>query len=642
VAVIPIPADSQYIGAPNHTPDHNSTYDTLALLATIAAQNGGGPAGLITTPVTVAGANATAIPALESMAGWLPSAGVNAPWQFPVSAYGAKGDGKVVTDGVILSGSLGTLTCATSHPFTTADAGKSILISTGSTGGNPNFTPFATTISGVISATQVTLQSPSPTPTPTTGTTPTVIVAWATDDTAAINAAVTAAYQYASSVANQGSYAEIIFDSVLYGVAAAPQTGAGTTTYGNAQIPLPFAPPTSEKVILVFTSRTKGIDQALVHWAQTVPQTTGAVLMCLSTAGTSNATYGPSSMIGGPYYNAAATNPGPAFGGDLGLFSNMMPVVDGIQLLVPFNSTIGGFDFFGCAEATVINGSCMAMAVVNIQGVTTPTYGTPTIYPNMYGSGVGTVGSISGYASLTNTWPCGLKMPVTGNNDRCDVLYYSCEGIYNGFMPSEHASVDTIRAIYCYYGILAYTGGIAMPHAMRIKYVSCEGSYAAAAILAGDSAVGMDIDTLDTESCYVDVYDPGNHGTGYIGLRTLGSGTPGYAAAALSNGGNGFKIVCLDNSALAGVQTSGAPAAPGSGTTQPNWYYRDATVYVRSTGAAGITSIAVSNPAGTSTAITAFASVPQNTWVPVPVPAGKSYTVTYSNAGALQTQWVLF
>src|SRR5580700_1274311 len=50
------------------------------------------------------------------------------PWQFNVVAYGAKGDGQIVTDGAMSSSSsTTTLTCATSTPFQAADVGKAVI-----------------------------------------------------------------------------------------------------------------------------------------------------------------------------------------------------------------------------------------------------------------------------------------------------------------------------------------------------------------------------------------------------------------------------------------------------------------------------------------------------------------------------------
>src|SRR6266480_7553836 len=71
----------------------------------------------------------------------------------------------------------------------------------------------------------------------------------ATDDTAAINLAITAAYSW--GVANGTYYAEVVFPPATYLVSAA--TTQGGTTKGNAQIPLPVPAVTGQKFILVLT-----------------------------------------------------------------------------------------------------------------------------------------------------------------------------------------------------------------------------------------------------------------------------------------------------------------------------------------------------------------------------------------------------
>ena len=634
-----IPSDTQQIGDLGHTPAHDNIADTLGILARIASAGSGGS---VSAGLADPAGNAANMAALAAMASWASPPGGLMPWQFHVAAYGALGNGKIVSD-ITMPASSNQITSNTGQAqFTSADIGKHIVVSVagGSTGGSPPYynIPLAGTITGVSSATVATVSFSSVSAAPPSGY---YIAAWATDDTAAIQAAINAAVAYAQSGAHQGTYAEVIFDPLVYGIAGNLVTAG--TTYGNAQLTLPFISPEAEKVILVLTGRTKAMDQALVHWSQLTPESSGSVLMSLNLTGT-NYSYGaisaPASMIGGPYYQAGASNPGPVFGGDLGLFSNMMPVIDGIQLLIPYNAPMGGFDFYGCAEATVVNASVMSMAVVNIQGNASSFYfGTPAVYPNMYGAG--NVMQAYGYNQLTYNWTSGLVMPTTGNNDRCDVLYYSCEGMYYGFSPSEHASADTIRAIYCYYGIGAYSGGgVAMPHAARIKYVSCEGSSAAVAPGPGSGTVNLDIDTLDCESSGI-IADPTNLINGTFGCRNLGSpGQFGYMGSSLtpSGGGTGVKLVSLDNAAITGIQTAGAAGqapVPTVGTAQQNRYYRDAIVYARCTNA--ITGIAVDGV--TVTGLTAAANTP----VAVAVPAGHTFTITTSgNSGTAAAQWVLF
>jgi hypothetical protein len=100
---------------------------------------------------------------------------------FNVKAYGATGNGNLVADGAISSGSH-SLTSSTAN-FSSADIGKLVVVfGAGSGGAN-----LATTISSVTNSTTVVL-------TASAGTTVSgAVVRWGTDDTSAINSAITAA-----------------------------------------------------------------------------------------------------------------------------------------------------------------------------------------------------------------------------------------------------------------------------------------------------------------------------------------------------------------------------------------------------------------------------------------------------------------
>ncbi len=97
--------------------------------------------------------------------------------------YSAVGDGQVVTDGAITINTA-TLVCATSAPFTTADVGKTILV----TGAGSAPSILKTTISDFVSASTVTLATNALATVASGGR-----VRWGTQDDAAIAAAYTAA-----------------------------------------------------------------------------------------------------------------------------------------------------------------------------------------------------------------------------------------------------------------------------------------------------------------------------------------------------------------------------------------------------------------------------------------------------------------
>lgn len=589
-----IPSDTHVPGDTGHTTDSNNMADVLGQIVTLLAQQ----AGPSSVSGTYPAGNAAALSALAAVAAWA-RPGFYYPWQFPVEAYGAKGDGRVITDATMLTAS-NLLNSAAQAQFTSADIGKSVLVSCA---GGGTYTPLGCTattpctITSINSATQAVLSVSSISATP--GAASAII---GTDDTAAIKAAQAAALTYAQAIAG---YAEIVFGNCMYVVAGAPVIGGATK--GNAQIPLPVvAPTTGQKILLVYTGPTKTLDQALLHWLQTKPQTAGPVLASVQTGGTNDGTNGAATVLGGPFAG---------YGGDLGLFTNIMPVIDGVQIVVPYNSTLGGFDFFGCAEAVVVNASCMALGMVPA--------GPP--YP-----------SLGDKTQITNQYTFGLRMPCTGCNDRCDVFSFSCEGLCYGIMPSEHSACFVVRCIYCITGVEFYStmAGVSMPHTALVTYCSVEGSTNACGVF--DGTVNIDITDLDSETCTTLMFDPSSRGQGYIGFRSFTPPAYQASSAGILNTALGMKMVCLDNAVFCGIVTSGAPAAPATTVAQLNGWWRDAFVYVTSTTA--ITVAKVTSQAGVITTITGVLTAAAGT-VMIPVPSGHSFSVT--TTGTITTQWVL-
>lgn len=109
----------------------------------------------------------------------------------PISilTYGAVADAKFVTDAATTSG-LNTLTTAVSTPFASADVGKMIVVA-GAGSGGANLT---TTISGFVSASHVTLAAAA------SATLSNVECVWGTNNTTAVNNAITAAVAAAQTV----------------------------------------------------------------------------------------------------------------------------------------------------------------------------------------------------------------------------------------------------------------------------------------------------------------------------------------------------------------------------------------------------------------------------------------------------------
>lgn len=394
----------------------------------------------------------------------------SSPWVFDVTsaAYGAKGDGQVVTDGAITSG-MNTLTCTTSAPFTAADVGKSILVVHA---GSATVGTLVTTIATYISATQVTLTANAVTTVASAG-----LVMWGTDDTAAIQAAVNAAFTYGQT---HGT-ATVFFPSAggaFYAVAGALVTGA--PTYGNSQITIPIQAPTANKVVLRFQGVADG--GALRHWLQTVPTTAGSCLMSMGTFAstatqlTSLNANGQAAVIGGPGGGNTAPHD---YGTSNARFNNVMPVLENLQILTTHTVNgigYGAFTFHGCANA----------------GLKDFGYGTAGTYA---GSDYGTP------VTFANGLVNGGTMPASGNNDSCPMRNVVCVGGYTrALYLTEHCDWQGGTVLYSWSGICPVGtygdggSGSGAFHAVNWSMVSVEGcTYNGEIIGPGASGLGPQI-----------------------------------------------------------------------------------------------------------------------------------------------------
>lgn len=394
----------------------------------------------------------------------------------------------------------------------------------------------------------------------------------ATDDTAAINATIAAAYS--AGVAGGTYYAEIYFPPGRYKVSSATTKTAANK--GNSQIPLPLHATTATKFVMVF--RGTRMATALPHWQQTSTQTAGSVLVSTLAGQTFDGTWGAPSVLGGPT---------PAQGyGNGGIFNNLMAVVDGLSVVVPSNPTVMGFDFSGLAEANVISASVNASTV--------PGTALPTL--------------------ATSTWAVGLYMPQTQNNDKCFIQDFSVEGMYIGTILSEHAVVSNYQAIYCAIGIDVLNNA----DNVWIGYASIEVCPIMLQAEPGGSATHIQVAMLDIEPTSSGpfaqtqtVNDPNNLFFGTINVHVLNPA--GGDQSPIVNGATNCRI--LDQSKRPGNVT--APSVPSSTVVQTNTFWRDAAVTVSG---------------GTVTVVKVDTVTTGITSGTVVVPAGRGISITYSVA----------
>jgi hypothetical protein len=465
------------------------------------------------------------------------------PWQFRPESYGALGDVQAVSDGAITSGS---------HQFTSASAGF-----TSAFAGKVVYVPGAGAAGADLLTTIATYTNPTTVQlTATAGTTVSARGAViATDDTAAVRAAYAAAHAYA--LASPALRAQVTLTR-LYGIAGPAVIGGATL--GNAQIPLTVVVASSgPKIRVEFAG--EGRDAAeLSHWLQPAPQLTGPALVCLRLDGTSNSTYGPASVIGGPYNG---------YGAGSSVFSNMSVVLSNFRIIAPFNTTFCGADFLGIAEDYETGFSTDVLAIVPSGGA----------WPQ------------KNQAAITNQYTFGLRKGDVNNNDYEDMERYSSEAFCYGFLASDHTVWGGgSRVIYSIIAMEAY-GGSASAHPVHGGSLSAEAcGFAVGAFnaLPFGNSVKVRIEHVAIESAGL-LFDSANLMSGSIGVTQNGS--PAYGAYAVT-GGTGVKVYEL--MALNGPLAS--PQAPPSfGSPWVNQYNTDLFITMSATTITGCT---ITGPTG--------------------------------------------
>lgn len=390
------------------------------------------------------------------------------PWVFNVQTYGAVGDGQVVQDGAITTGTT-ALACTTSTPFVLGDVGKAITIKgAGATG----VTSFTTTITGFTDSGHVTIGSAAVT------TVTAAQVMWGTDDSAAFKATSDAAVTWAQA---HGQSATVFIPAAskrFYVFNNTPSTAYS----GYAQWPLPVVSATASKVNLVIQGVGNGA--AVAHWQQTNPQYGGSTIVCfqynVSNSAQTNAINinGNPSVIGGP------TQPH-GYGQSPGLFSNMIVTLKDCSILTAhslYGLNFTAVDFGGLAAANIFDFGYGSNGTVPAADFQTP-------------------------ASFANGLSIGLIMPMPGNNDCNSVRNISCHGGYTYAMfITEHTEMGSGRWLYCWSGLCpvgTYYGSVGSVHSIKVAQASIEQCTNQVYVIGtGSSGIGpyIDIDELSTES----------------------------------------------------------------------------------------------------------------------------------------------
>lgn len=390
------------------------------------------------------------------------------PWVFNVLEYGAVGDGKMVRDGAITSGT-NILDCATTNPFTSGDVGKYIMIKGAASVGQ---TTLIATITGFTNPGQVTISTNAAT------TISGALVMFGTDDTPEIQAAIDEAVNYAQAGSGNATVLIPPAPGMFYAIAGALSTARN----GNSQLTFEVIPSTANKISISIESYGSG--SGVQHWQQLYPTLSGATLVSFGVFATSGAQTANINAGGNPAVIGGPSQPG-GYGVAPGNFSNMYVSLKGISILTTYSFyglTYTAFDFSGIANARIDSIA----------------YGT---------TGIVSSGDYGTSSSFANGLSIGALMPAAGNNDNCIVRDVTVHGGYTyGFFATEHCVIDAMRILYCWSGFCPvgnYYGSVGATHAIKAQQLSIE-SCSNVVYIIGVGAAGIgpfiDIDQLDTES----------------------------------------------------------------------------------------------------------------------------------------------
>jgi|SRR6516165_592494 len=499
--------------------------------------------------------------------------------------HGAKRDGKRILDAAMASGST-TLTSA-SAAFTSADAGKIMVVTGAGSGGGK----LVTTISSFTNATTVVLAAANA----SGGAVSSAAAVYGTDDTAACAAAV--ANAVTQGIANGSYFGEVWFSAGIYMLSGAV-SGHGSPNFASSQIPLPMiaSGTSAQKFELVLKGLGSGGAVSLPHWNQTTGQISGATLYT-TLVGTNDVTYGEASVIGG------ATEAQGYGGGSGNAWSNMLVVVDGLRIVsATVNPTMTGFNFEGLLEAKIVSASYMADASPAAMTAAMP---------------------------YTNQWATGLKMPATNNNDLCVVQDWSAEGVWYSITLTEHCDVKSMRSVYCGWGIML-DNRTSTPHTAHVWMASIEICTNMIGLLGTGGNFRIDMDVVDGEGGGF-IWDGNSLVYGRIGITA--NVTPAYSTASntprsayIGNwsstplNGRFINLRALD--IIAGAFTTN-PTVPATGVDFWNGFGRDCAVSI---GGTGLTVVAIDGQTQ---------QVVPGVYI---VPEGKKINLTYT--GTVTWAWI--
>jgi len=393
-------------------------------------------------------------------------------WVFDVRTFGAKGDGQSIIDGAMTSGQA-TLTSA-SGLFKKTDVGKAVMVKGALTSGA---TTLVTTIVSWQSATQVTLNASA------TNTVTGALVLWATDDTAALQATINAAFAYGQVYGTGIVWVPPSGNGTFYGVAG--PLVAGGATKANGQLVIPIQATTNVKVCLIMLGATDG--GATRHWEQKIPQLAGSTLVSFGVWANATAQTNALNANGQAACISGQTG-ADGYGTDALLYNNVLLRLQNLQVYTTHSLngwTYGALNAHGLAACALENFG----------------YGTAATYaPNG-----GDYQNPNGFSAGLSV---GVVLPSAGNNDNNQLRNVTCHGGYTrAIFVTEHTEWVGGTVLYSWSGVCPVGNygdggsGVGASHGIFIDQVSIEGCNNQLEMIGpGQSGVGpMLSGSYDTE-----------------------------------------------------------------------------------------------------------------------------------------------
>ena len=436
------------------------------------------------------------------------------PWQFTPESYGAVGDGQLVGDAAMTTGTA-ILTLA-SALFAAGDVGKNIVVNGALGSSNP---PLYSTIITFTNSTTIVLAANA------TNTVTNAAAFWASDDSAAIVSCITAASTYAQA---HNWAAQVLFQAKAYGLATLTTTAAsGAFARQNALVPIPYPNVNGTTRKLHFELIGVGESADEQYFQLTIPSMTGTALVAtVAASGTSP------SVIGGPNSSTNLT----------GTWANTKLIAKGITVWSGFNPGWIAWDLSQLSACWVDNAGAQILAPAG--GGQNP--------------GIGVLPA--------NSAGWGFVFPSNNDAGGGRIMI---EGYYQGVGVSPRTTIDKLFTQSSARAMFVRSVNATITHGARIGYWSCQICTNAIFCSGTSGTMPLIIDFMDCAGTITtDLSDANGVLVGSVNWSADTRTSPTVVAG---------QVMKITNLRLNPGPISSPPSAPSSGSPSTA-IYRDTTV----------------------------------------------------------------